>query len=402
MRDQPASFLRQYGAALLLALSTLLLAAAPAPVAAQAPAPQGAASSPTGEDRNIYSAGGQVRPAGPVQGDFTAAGARVILDQPVGGDATVVGGSVDVRAPVADDVRAAGGDLSIESTVGGELFATGGNITVTRGARVARAATLYGSSITMDGRIEGDLKASGRAVTINGEIGGNVRVVAARLALGPLARIAGTLSYESATELERAAGAVVGGPITHERGSAKRPERGGPRIERQWEGSVKGPAWAAGLVSYLALLACAAVFLLVAPGFTTQASERARQAPWLALAIGFAALVAVPMLAVLLFVTLLGIPLALAVLALYPVLLLTGFVVGVLFIARQIPPALGKARPVLFGRAMAYFALALLLVLLLGSLPFVGWAVVGAVSLAGIGACVLELYRRRQGAVPPP
>lgn len=395
MRNPPASFPRRPGAALfLVALAWLFVAGA---AGAQASAPQAAASGPAGEGRNIYEAGGQVRPAGPVQGDFTAAGARVILDQPVGGDATVAGGSVDVRAPVADDVRAAGGDVSVESTVGGELFATGGHITLTRGARVARGATLYGSSITVGGRIEGDLKASGQEVTIDGEVGGNVRVVAARLALGPGARIAGTLTYDSASELERAAGAVVGGTITHERASPPPPGRGEPRSAgRTWEGGAYGPAWAAGLVGYLALLACAAVFLLVAPGFTAQASDRAGQAPWLALAIGFAAFVAVPMLAVLLFITLLGIPLALAVLALYPVLLLTGFVVGVLFIARRIPPAIRQPAPVRFGRMIAYFALALLLVLLLGRLPFVGAALVGVLSLLGMGACVLEAYRRRQ------
>lgn len=392
MRESPGSSLRKHCAALAVGLAACF------GVAAQAPAPQGAASAPTGGDRNIYTAGGQVRPAGPVPGDFAGAGARVIVDQPVGGDASVAGASVDVRAPVGDDVRAVGGDVSIESTVGGELFATGGNITLTRGAGIARAASLYGSNIRMEGRIDGDLKASGQKVTINGAVGGNVRVTAEQLELGPAARIAGDLSYASGTELRRSGGAVVGGSITRERRDGAGPEGGGPGGQRQWEHSIRGPAWLAGLAAYLALLACAAVFLLVLPGFAAQAPERIRASPWLALAIGFATLVAVPMLAVLLFVTLLGIPLGLAVLALYPVLLLAGFVVGVLFIAREIPPALRQARPLLFPRVMAYFALALLLVLLLGSLPLVGGLVIGAVSVWGTGACVLELHGRRKEA----
>jgi hypothetical protein len=161
---------------------------------------------------------------------------------------------------------------------------------------------------------------------------------------------------------------------------------------------------AGGARSYLALLASAAVFLLLVPVFGTQAALRVRATPGLALGIGFGALVAVPVLAVLLFITLLGIPLGLAVLALYPVLLLTGFIVGVLSVARLLPAALKKPVPSGYQATVGWFALALLLVLLVGSVPVLGGLLVGLVSLAGIGACVLELYGRRQarhaGAAP--
>lgn len=361
---------------------------------AQAQTPAAHAAATATLQRNVYSAGGQVRPAGPVQGDYTAVGGRVILDQPVGGDAALAGGSVDVRAPVGDDLRAAGGDVNIESTVGGEVFASGGNVTLTPAATVARGATLYGGSVEMDGRIDGELKASAQKVTINGEVRGDAHLAGAQIELGPKAKIAGALSYRSAAELKKAEGASIGGAITREQGETPPRERA---ANRNWEGSVQGPGWAAGIVSYLALLACAAVFVLVMPAFGSQAAERIRTTSLLSLGIGFATLVAVPVLAVLLFITLLGIPLGIAVMALYPVLLLTGFLVGVLFVARLLPPALRKPAPETFGQRMGYVAVALLLLLLVGIVPFVGGLVVGLVSLAGIGAFVLEIYRRRKG-----
>lgn len=357
------------------------------------PAVAGAAATATLQ-RNVYSAGGQVRPAGPVQGDYSAVGGRVILDQPVGGDAALAGGSVDVRAPVGDDLRAAGGDVNIESTVGGEVFASGGNVTLTPAATVARGATLYGGSVQMDGRIEGELKASAQKVTINGEVRGDAHLAGAQIELGPKARIAGALSYRSAAELKKAEGASIGGVVTHEQGAAPPREKG---MNRGWEGSVQGQGWAAGIVSYLALLACAAVFVLVMPVFGAQAAERIRTTSLLSLGLGFATLVAVPVLAVLLFITLLGIPLGIAVMALYPVLLLTGFLVGVLFVARLLPTALRKPAPERFDQRMGYVAMALLLLLLVGVVPFVGGLAVGLVSLAGIGAFVLEIYRRWKG-----
>ena len=95
--------------------------------------------------------------------------------------------------------------------------------------------------------------------------------------------------------------------------------------------------------------------------------------------------------------TLLGIPLAIAVLALYPALILVGFTVGVLFISRLLQAGLRKQAPgSLMGR-LGYFAVALLLTLLISRVPFIGGVLVGLLALAGVGACVLELYGRRTG-----
>lgn len=370
-------------------LTSAALFGAFAPAAAQAPT----ASSRTG-DRNVYAGGGQVRPAGAVEGDFAAAAGKVVVDQPVGGDASLAGGSVDVRAPVGDDVRAVGGDVTIESTVGGELFATGGNISLARAASVARSATLYGSSVEIDGRVDGDLRATARKVTIDGEVRGNVRLVAEEIELGPTARIGGTLTYASASELKKAEGATVAGAVTREQQAPRGDERA---RTGQWEKSVQVPSWGGGILSFLALLAAGAMFLLLLPRFAVTASQRIQSSPWLALGIGFGTVVAIPFLAVLLFITILGIPLGIALFALYPALMLGGFVVGVLFIARRLAAALRKQEPASFRETIGYFAAALLLTLLVGMVPAIGGFVVGLVSLAGIGAVVVELHGRRKG-----
>lgn len=348
-------------------------------------------------DRNVYAGGGQVAPAGPVKGDFTAGGGKVVVDQPIAGDATVAGGSVSLRAPVGDDVRAAGGDVSIESKVGGELLAVGANITLTPSAAVGRGAKLYGSNVGMAGRIDGDLTATGQKVTINGEVRGNARLVAEEVELGPLARIGGALSYVSKTEMKKADGATIAGAVTREQDRSGKTTRAGPQGGWRWEGSVRGPSWAGSLLSFLALLAFGATFLLIVPRFGQQASDRIQATPWLALALGFGSFLAVPVLALLLFVSLLGIPLAVAVLALYPALLLAGFVVAVLFISRLLAAGVRKELPRGFTGTIGYFAAGLLLIVLVSQVPFVGALVVGLLGLAGVGACVQELYGRLHG-----
>lgn len=373
----------------------VVLWAAPGLPLAQVPAARADAGAMAHLNRNVYAAGGQVRPAAPVAGDFAAVGGRVILDKPVAGDASLAGGSVDVRAPVGDDVRAAGGDISIESTVGGELFASGGNIALTPEAVIGRTARMYGGSITIEGRIDGALKARAQRLVINGEVRGDADLSAGQIELGPNARIGGVLNYGSESVLKRADSAVVAGAVTRAEG-AKPP--GFPpreRAGRSWRSTAQG--WVAGLFSYLALLACAAVFVLLVPVFGTHAAERVKDSPGVALGIGFATLLAVPVFAVLLCITLLGIPLGIAVMMLFPVLLLAGFTVGVLWVSRLIPDALGKPWPASWGGGMAYVAAALLLLLLLGRVPFVGGLALSLLTLAGVGACVLEMYGRRKG-----
>jgi cytoskeletal protein CcmA (bactofilin family) len=289
-----------------------------------------------------------------------------------------------------------GGDISIESKVGGEVFATGGNITLTRAASVGRGAAFFGGNITVDGRVDGDLKATAQKITIDGEVRGNARLSGETIELGPRARIGGAVTYSSPSELKKAEGATIAGVVTREQDGA-RPGR--PGAGRSWERSYSGPSWVGVLMSFLALLAVAAIFILAVPRFGDEASRRIQSSPGMALAVGFAAAVAVPVLAVLLFVTILGIPLGIALLALYPALLLGGFVVGVLFVARLLVRAMRKEPPRTFGASMGYFAVALVLMLLVGTVPFVGALALALLGLAGMGACVLELHSRRKG--PP-
>jgi cytoskeletal protein CcmA (bactofilin family) len=348
--------------------------------------------------RNVYSAGGTARPAGPVDGDYVAAGGRVIADQPVKGDALLVGGSIDVRAPVGDDLRAVGGDVNIEGTIGGEVYAAGGNVSLAKSSQVGLGMSVAAGRVSIDGRIAGPLRASGQRIVINGEVGGDARLFGESIELGPTARITGALHHTS-RELKRADGAVVGGPLTHD--EMKRPRR--DRDEDDWqrarETHYDGEPWVGALVGYLGLLATGVVLVLLFPKFAADAPERLLASPWLSLALGFGTLVGLPVLAVLLFITLFGIPLGLAAISVYPLLLLLGYLVGVLFIAQRIRQGFGKSSTTQLRYTFIYMALSLLILLLIAWLPLLGALSVIVTLAAGIGACLLEWHRRRQ--VPP-
>ena len=174
---------------------------------------------------------------------------------------------------------------------------------------------------------------------------------------------------------------------------------------REWHGQImgSGPGWAGGDASFVALLAASALFLLVFTGFSRHASDRILATPWPALAAGVAVLLGTPVLAMLLLITLIGIPLGIALMMLFPLMMLMGWIVGVFSIAQRVYRAIQKDAPNKSSAAtIGFFALTLLLVLLLGSVPFIGGLLLVAIMLLGTGACALEVVRQVRSKRSPP
>lgn len=396
MRAQRELKCRCWGLLLLAALAALPAAAQDAKAAGEP-----AASKPefvaAGAGRNVYAAGQTTRTGDAVEGDFVGAGVRVIVDRPVKGDALLAGGSVDIRAAVGDDVRAAGGDIRIESRIGGELFAAGANVTLAQGSQVDQGSMLFAGTTTIDGKVVGPIKVRAQKIVINGEVTGDADLVGEQIDLGPASRIGGNLVY-AARSFNRVDGASIGGTTRQETRSA---DRGDGERERRWgdDSPSAGASWFTGVLSYLGLLACVAVFLLLFPKFAEQAPKQVSLLPWSSLGIGFGAVIGVPVLAVLLFITLLGIPLGVVLLALFPGLLLLGYVVGLSFLAWRLRLALHQPEGLGFGRTMGLMAATLLLVMLIGRLPFIGGLLHFILLVTGVGACVLE-WRHRRHAPP--
>lgn len=350
------------------------------------------------QDRNVYTASGEVRTSRAVAGDLFAAGGRIIVEHPVGSDAALAAGTIEVRAPVADDLRVMGGSITVDSKVGGDLVAAGADVALRPGAAVVGTADLSAANIVVEGRVDGALRARAQRIRVDGEIRGAATLEGEQIELGPRAKILGPLAYTSTAGLTRAEGAIVSGPITREAGPPGRAARPGPNGEEP--GLQSG-----GLVlMYVALLAFAAAFTLLMPKFTDGAASQLRRAPWAALGIGIVSLVALPVACALLFVTLLGIPVALMLMALYPVLLLAGFVVGAVALSRLAVSAAGKpAAQAKGGSRLGMLALALLVLVLLGLVPVAGAMLLCLLALAGLGAGVLQVRAGRTagGSQPP-
>jgi hypothetical protein len=340
-----------------------------------------------GQAGNRYFAGSQVTIDSPVPADLLAAGGQVAVRQSVGADAALAGGTVTVAADINQDLRVAGGNVTVEQKVGGELFAAGGTVSVANSATVAGPVVIAGGDIRFNGRAAQGIKITGNTIRVAGQVDGNARLLGRQITLAPGARINGDLIYASPNELPREQLAAVSGKVVREATPEGWVRASDATPNRVW----LHPAF------FLSMLATGVLLLWLFPHAVQDASNAVRQSPGLSLLAGVALLLALPPAAVLLMVTLIGLPLGLGLFFLYPLLLLLSYLLLAVFVAQRIAQAAN--RPFEHGllRQAGFLALALLLLALLVLIPFAGPLLVILGMLAGAGGWVMALYRRYQG-----
>lgn len=282
-------------------------------------------------------------------------------------------------AAASDASLRIGGDVNVTDATSGPLRVLGGQISVD--GRVDGDASLAGGTITVNGPVRDNLRAAGGHVTINAPVGGNVSVAAGTLDLGPEARIAGNLSFHGG-ELHRDPAAQVAGNLEQSSRGYRHREHG------PFWGYMRGWLWTSCLIALAALIAAAL------PGPSKRMAAELRERPWLTTLLGLVALTSIPVAAVLLMITIIGIPIGLLAIVGYAALLMVGYVwlavvVGGLLLDR-VKPETAALTAWRVGAAM----LAMLALALLARLPFVGGLVGFAALVVGVGMIVAAVMRR--------
>lgn len=305
------------------------------------------------------------------------------------GSSVRLGSRVAITQAVDGPLHAAAGRITVDAPVAGSARLAGGVIELAPGAAIGESASLAGGTITVKGSVKESLHAAGGHITINGAIGGDASVAGGTLELGPEARIAGKLTFRGG-ELHRDPAAQVTGAVEHVRGDRQRHSRSdGHRFFRGW-------LWTAGLLVLTALIAAAL------PGPSQRMARELRERPWLTPLLGLVALTCVPVAAVLLILTIIGIPIAVLALFAYAALLLVGYVwlavvVGGLLLDRVKPETAARTAWRVGAAVLAMLVLAILV-----RLPILGGLVTFTALVIGVGMIVGAVLRRDSASNPTP
>jgi cytoskeletal protein CcmA (bactofilin family) len=324
--------------------------------------------------RDVWAAGAIVGIRGDSKRDIGAFGAEVDVDAASGRDTMVAGAVVSVRGMQGRDLNVAGARIAIESRVGRDLNVAGARVVVGPQAEVAGAANIVGADVLFSGTGKGPVTFHADHVQIDGRIAGDVLVRARQATVGRSAVIDGAVRFETFGEPTIEAGATVRGRQTVTTPQA--PEVGVGTIFAAL-GAVIVFAIGAGLVLGILLL-------IAARPFVERAIDRIRTAPLMTALVGLVVLILVPLVALLLMVTVIGIPIGLLLLLAFPFTLLTAGALAAFGLSDWL---LNRGRePRSWGGRVLLLLVGLIVLTLIGLVPFLGFVSWMLALLIGLGA----------------
>ncbi|MBN1268300.1 MAG: hypothetical protein JXB04_01825 [Kiritimatiellae bacterium] len=314
-------------------------------------------------------------------------------------DVWCLGENIELHGYIADHARLCAARLvNVQGRVGSTLMVIASSVTVGRPADIRGDALLMAESVTLEGRVGGRAVLVGYEATLGGRVDGNVRIIADDIVVLPDTVIEGDLVYTSAKELFLDTSVTLRGELIRKDVAATPSARRALTFRQRL--SIQSFFFVG---AFLAGIAWIGLF----PGTSGRAVRQLRQAGWRSLLAGFVAFGLLPMAAVFLLFTIIGIPLSLVLATAYVLLLYLSKMVAALGLGAVL---LRRRGPQPFGQAVAALGLGLLVLYGLALVPTAGTLVWFIATLLGLGGLVLGLLSSErtppalpsEPPVPPP
>jgi cytoskeletal protein CcmA (bactofilin family) len=343
-------------------------------------------------DDDLAVAGGRLTIGGHVTGDVFIAGGEITIlpSAQIDGDLIAAGGEILVSGVVGGDARIAGGTLELNGTINRNVTAFGSEITLGPNATVKGNWISGSESVFLQGTIDGNATLGAADVALAGRIGRNAELAVEDLSIQPTARIGGNLTYVSDDPQAVPAGTVQGQTQHVASPKPQREEQRGPDVA----GIVFGLILLAGTVIVGLLLAW------LAPGFYPAAQTVLERQALLAFAVGLVTLIVTPILAIILMITVLGLPLGILGLVAYFVSMYIGWLAaGTALAGLLVGLVRRQGRPVAVGWLVALGVIGLYS---LTRIPFAGFWFAFVVLCLGLGILVILIAERLRRPTPAP
>ena len=318
---------------------------------------------------------------GTINGDLLAFGQEVTVRGNVTGNLVTGAQSVTIEGTVGGSVLGGGEDLMLDNArVGRDFYGFGNGVDIGPGANVAGNAMGFGETVDVDGRVGIDFRGFGSRVTVSGAVEGDVDGFGQTVTVASTARVGGNVTghVDSAGDLTVADGATVGGTV-----SEQLVERERRRNHYETFGYYRGQ-----LIRLAGAFVTGLLLLWLVPALR-EASLPNAMAVLRSAGIGLAAAVTLPVAALIVCFTIVGIPLAILTFMLGAI--------GLYFSKTVLAQIIGRA--VLRNRPTpAHYAVTLLvglvIVIVAVNLPWIGWLLSLLLTLTGFGLIVTLIFTR--------
>ncbi|MEX0616353.1 MAG: hypothetical protein WD231_00905 [Candidatus Woykebacteria bacterium] len=329
-------------------------------------------------NRDFFAFGERVEISGTVNGDVYAAGGNVIVDGTINGDLLAAGGTLNISGKVTQDARVAGGQVTITGDIGKNLSIGGGSVDITDSAKIGGSVLAGAGNLNIASPVGKDIRVGTGSLTISSPIKGNVDAAVGSLRLTSKASVGGNLTYWSDNDASIDSAAKVAGEV------AKKTPTQKPPTPNEIFGVATGVILFFKIVSFISTLILGLLIIRLFPSLSQNAADNIKNKPWPSLGLGFIALIATPIIALILAATLVGIPLALIILPIY----FMSLYIGRIFVMLWVGTLLSEKTS---WKINAYWAfiLGVLIYYVVQIIPILGGIVTFLVLLFGLGASLI-------------
>ena len=338
----------------------------------------------------LFTAGNFIVVDADVDGDVFAAGQDITINGDINGDLLGAARTIRVNGNISGNIRCAVSDLDVNGEVGKSLTAAAAQVRLNEDSVVAGDALVFAGVATFSGTLGRQALGAGSDFRISGPIGGNVKFWGVeKLTVGQSASVNGDLAYGSPNEAVISPGAKITGTTKWD--LIQKPAE--PQVRQ------KGFDWSGVVFRFITGLLVWGVLLLIFPKIWGKFSENILNKPGSALGWGALALLVAPLAALLLMITVIGIPLSMLLIIVYMVLLCAANIIVADAAGRYLAKSFGWE-----GRVHIIwpFMLSYAVLILLGKIPVAGAFISLIVAALALGGVVLAIQRCRQHTVAAP
>ena len=270
--------------------------------------------------KNLFYSGDNINETVDGKSDVYVAGNSINLKGNVESDVIVAGNTININTEnVGGSVRAAGYSINIDSQINRNITAFASTINIKSNTK-AQGIYILGESISFLGESE-DLYISGDKVELNGVVTGNVNINCSQLIIGENARVDGTFTLKAEEQ------PIVLGSFDTTKIDFQRIE-----VNNGVSDIFNGLWYVSKIISLITAIILAVLTTLLCKKYLLNSHNSFISRPWLPFIVGFAALIIIPIAAIMLCITVVCIPVSIISILIYGVLIyIAPIVSGIVF-----------------------------------------------------------------------
>jgi len=328
---------------------------------------------------NLYAAGNTITIDGTVNGDLIAAAQIINVNGRIEGDIIAAAQDIRINGEVGGNIRVAGNSININNRVARNVNAFGANVILDKNSQIGWDVLAAANNIETHGEIIGSLSGSAGRALISGKTGKNISLKLADtetnegLIVSPEAAIGGGLTYTTNKTAQIPQTATIGGKI----------EQKFPEVKP--DNKLSSLVWPK-IYSIFCAFVIGLILIFLGKNSTLKILDKIQDKPKRVILTGIIIMFAVPPISLFLMFTLIGIPLALILLAIWFIALYVSKIFTALLLGQWILKNLIKKgeTPLVWSLIVGVILLWLLI-----ALPFIGW-IVGLFAIwLGLGGAYL-------------